>query len=500
MGDTTQLAKPPTIEFDGVLKMQDQEPVSCAVQIWFAEKAYGPMAIKVVSPAIENELAQPTEIQSVEGLYCSAGCVVRLEGVWVRQWTSFSEPARQQLQHSVELASVRRLVVSSLGRRNAADSRSRSRLVIKLSESRYLSPTCRPRPADTGLLKFEQRHHVIATHPALGSVRFQRHFRFSPAGGTDLLVSSELVAVLRRPLKEGNVVDARGSARAFEDFCLLASVAARTRIAVRGWKIDEPGAFEESFVNPLESTESPKPADLQDVLVFRELAGSFLSHAAQKWQSCTPAEQHKLRNACYALAPQIPQNIETSFLGMFAALEGLVSIFLRRGGGGLVCGKTSTWALLRRQLSQAIDSVSVEDEGFDPSAMKRNLSALKRAPLRESTERVLKSIGAWSDQLWPLFDSSTAALSSIRNVLAHGEPLEPQKMGALVVARTHLRLHLERTLCCTLQWSLDETSVSNAVMLGDDRGLAAEIAAARAVILGEDPGSEGLRVLPIEIP
>jgi hypothetical protein len=491
----------PTLEFDGDILITGDKVAPCAVQIWFAGNSYDPMTINVMAPGIKGIITQPIRIVSRPDLFCSAGCDIKLDGVLLRRWASHSTPPRRHLQHVVVLAEVRRIVVSRKksppGGIATGEGRTRERLVMKLSESAYLSPTSLARPDDKGVLKFEHRHHLKANHISLGTVHFERYYRFTPLQAEDVQVSSELVAVVGRPLRDkSNCVDAASTAEALEDFCLFASIATRHRIRVRGWKFESSDAFEDAFLNPLKPGAGLPKIDEHDVLIPREHASAFLCHCAKAWRSFTEDELRKLRHACYALAPISKPTIEGHFLAMFPALEGLVSIFRARQGGNLVYGEQKTWSHIRKKLSEAVDSIAVNDPQFNPSAIKRNLSALKRVPLEESTKIVLTELGAWNNALWPLFDNKSGSLANIRNLLAHGEQLDPNKIGAVVLANSHLQIVLERTFCCALGWPLDDTSVSDAAMLGQEREFAREIDTGRAVLSDACPPADTAAWMP----
>lgn len=494
----------PTLEFDGEMRTHAEKVVPCAVQIWYAANAYDPMTIRVIAPDIEDHVTLPTEISTGFGLYCNASCEIKLQGVWLREWTSHSLPVRRQLNHEIQLAHVSRLVLSStvpIGRIDVIEGATECQapLAIKLSESAYLSPVLHPNPDAKGMLAFEQLHPLETEHPVLGVVKFERRFRFTPSGTQDVHVSSELVAVVSRPLI-AETVDAKATAELFEDLCLLASVAGRHRVEIRGWWTNASEYFEEAFTNPLEYGAGLQKVDKDDVLIDRHDTSHFLKHCIETWNTFNCDELRKLRYACYALAPRNEVSIEASFLAMFPALEGLVSIFVARHGGGLVYSKPKAWKEIRSLLKSAIDSIDVDDPHFNPAAMKQNLSALERVPLSQLTRSVLSDLGAWTDQLWPLFEANGTALANVRNLLAHGEQIDPHKMGAVVVARDHLRRILERTLCRALDWPLDDTAVGNAALRSQDRVFAAELSAARAVLAGTEPGPMKAKMLPKQSP
>lgn len=484
------------------MKIRGDTVIPCAVQIWFSENAYGPITVRVTAPPIEDCVQQPTEISTSPGYYCSTGGEVTLEGVTLKKWVGISITARRQLSHSVELGSVHRLVIKSkrVSQASGAVDAEKMTLTIKLSESKYLSPDQMPKYEERGLLEFEQHCHLKTSHPVLGAVTFERRYRFTPSSVTDINVSSELVAVVSEPVKNYSGVDARATVELFNDFVLLASVASRHRVKTRGWKIDAPAQFEDAVVHPLESGAGISNSDEENVLIRREDACDFLKHCSETWRSFSDDEARKLRYACYALAPSAKQTIEGSYLAMFPALEGLISIYIaRQESKGLVYSRNTTWETVRKEFKRAIDAIKVEDAFFNPNAIKQNLSALERVPFAESSKEVLKNLGAWSDLLWPLSDCKPPSLSKIRHLLAHGEQVDAHKLGALIVAKRHLRLTLERTLCCALGWSLEDTSASDAILLGSDRQFAEEIAAARAILSGNEPDPSSADLIPVQI-
>lgn len=72
-----------------------------------------------------------------------------------------------------------------------------------------------------------------------------------------------------------------------------------------------------------------------------------------------------------------------------------------------------------------------------------------------------------SDGLWPLFDRSGGPpLYHLRNAIVHGEAFSEEDWKSLSYAGEHLRWHLERIILLSLEWDVQQSTVSmNALRL-----------------------------------
>lgn len=67
--------------------------------------------------------------------------------------------------------------------------------------------------------------------------------------------------------------------------------------------------------------------------------------------------------------------------------------------------------------------------------------------------------------LWPVFgEKEGISLSSIRNKLIHGVPLDPLKSKGLLGACLHLQWTVERLLLAVLSWPLTESRIDIGAM------------------------------------
>ncbi|MBW4055990.1 MAG: hypothetical protein HIU83_11450 [Proteobacteria bacterium] len=81
--------------------------------------------------------------------------------------------------------------------------------------------------------------------------------------------------------------------------------------------------------------------------------------------------------------------------------------------------------------------------------------------MREAFESFCKKYTIYLTDLWPVFGENDAVgLVDIRNKLIHGDPLDHDVFGTLIIAKEHLKYTLERVLMRILNWNLAKSKVS----------------------------------------
>lgn len=115
--------------------------------------------------------------------------------------------------------------------------------------------------------------------------------------------------------------------------------------------------------------------------------------------------------------------------------------------GGQTIVDETRWKLVKRAVSDAIGDLRETLSQDEMASMRQKIGELNRPALKASINEFLAQHSVEVADLWPLFGStSMPGLAEIRNRLAHGEVPTGDAITALAIARSHLRIILERCL------------------------------------------------------
>jgi hypothetical protein len=173
---------------------------------------------------------------------------------------------------------------------------------------------------------------------------------------------------------------------------------------------------------------------------------------------CASEFKDEIRTCLHTLRASKDAYLEPSFLMKFAALELLLSRHRDLRGISRILDERQ-WKALRKDLSKVI-SAQVEFDKESRTAFHSNLSQLNRLPLRTVFEDFVTQYGLDLKGIWPMFDSASHGLATVRNLMVHGatETKDNRFLPALSIADVHLLWILEVVLLALLQWPRSSTN------------------------------------------
>lgn len=254
-----------------------------------------------------------------------------------------------------------------------------------------------------------------------------------------------------------------------DDLALLISLAARHRVLVIGLDFTTQHRIVKRLLNPLARNRIAQKESGVDQLVPIELFEEFSQIVICTFLEMSDLHKSLIRNAIVALQPLVDFSAESHFLAMFAALEALCKTNQSEVSSEVL----DAWASIEQALTESIDeklsSLSIEARQF----LQRNLKQVKKgAKIEKKLTELLNTNTIYRADLFPLF--GRLSLTWIRNKIAHGGDLSGRNFGALLHARDHLSILLERTVLRLLGANWGNSAVSLQRVRNDPRYLTPE--------------------------
>ncbi|WP_210523420.1 HEPN domain-containing protein [Pantoea ananatis] len=247
------------------------------------------------------------------------------------------------------------------------------------------------------------------------------------------------------------------------DILLLMSFLQDEKVHSVHWSIDYGNVIKNHY-----KSNHLKPQDINSSnyheLIDAHYIEEFFTVALPKFHSSP--YKHELKNCINSLTLRKKSVVELTFLSYFQGLESLVLAFKRINKLEKILDEdlfSDLRSALEKTIKQTLPTLKKER-----GRIKNKLSELNRLSLKESMELFLKENGIESDIIWPIFNiknKNITGLSSIRNVLIHGDLTPSNQLINIAVAMEHLRVLLVRCVFCLLGWDITQTKVSNSHLL-----------------------------------
>lgn len=194
-------------------------------------------------------------------------------------------------------------------------------------------------------------------------------------------------------------------------------------------------------------------------LLDRSYINDFMTLALNKYHTSTFRKE--VKNSINSLSIRKKGYVELTFLSLFQAFESLVLSHKRSNGLEFILDK-ETFETLKKSLANTIKA-ELPLLKTQRGKIKNKLNELNRLSLKESTQIFLTDFNVKIEDSWPLFDNKpqgVTGLSTIRNVLIHGDLLPPELLINIAIALEHLRIILSRCIFCILGWDVSKTNIS----------------------------------------
>jgi hypothetical protein len=192
---------------------------------------------------------------------------------------------------------------------------------------------------------------------------------------------------------------------------------------------------------------------LKSLLLFLEKSATTFHHSVHK---------DSIKNAIHALNNSVEETIETRFLSLFAAFEGLLTSLTKDSVKRNHSKKKAERTKVREKLVLAIQEMESK-ESISEETREQFLKAVRNVELFSFSDKLrelARHFPSGCKDLWPLVEpNSGMSLYRLRNTLAHGRGFKAHHLTSVVVACHHIECHLERLLCSTFEWPLEFTDI-----------------------------------------
>lgn len=250
------------------------------------------------------------------------------------------------------------------------------------------------------------------------------------------------------------------------DFLMLISLMHDSKVNYKSWRMVCDGLYTWYYKSQGISANAIDETSARE-LIDRIHLQDFINQCFPVYQSSN--YKTAIDNSIHSLLLDKNNVIELSFLSYFQSLESMILTFKRLTNTEFNF-TNSVFRKLRKLLEKAIDS-EIPDNRELSRKLKNKLGELNRVSLKDSTQEFFASFKIDSDNIWPLFDDkpkNIIGLSTIRNVLIHGDLLPPQKLRSVAIASQHLRVLLIRCIFALLDWDSQKTKVHSEYLLSEN--------------------------------
>ena len=340
---------------------------------------------------------------------------------------------------------------------------------FKISPNKALTPATPITQSYTGDVKV----HVSRTRKyklTNGlSLNFQKHYEFQDNSQGDTVMFGQLVA-------ESNLwKDQQGHLRIndlvlreIDDFLLVAAIATRTFTNCIGWQVYDTTGITEFYRGDV-SLPSSNKKNRDDDLIDLRYQQEFIKYIYSKFSKDSQIDL--VRSVLYSLLPDKRSTMESTFTGLFSAMETLVLVFRREHGFEFIFGTDhQAWSQFKEESFKPwlkMQPLFSGEENTDRrKLLYENLAALERISFSHAFKKFCEYYSIDLSDLWPVSGGgqSHLSLTAIRNKLVHGDIIYPYQYRALNGSMLHLQWTLERMLLAYLGWDISKSNVCKAYL------------------------------------
>lgn len=238
---------------------------------------------------------------------------------------------------------------------------------------------------------------------------------------------------------------------------MLSSLLHDSRVMFTSWLIECDGMFTWYY-----KSQSIKPKAIDETSI-KELIEA--KHLEEFINNCLPkyrASEYKtsIDNSIHTLMLNGNNVIELSFLSYFQALESIILTYKRLTNSEFNL-PNSEFRKLRSTIEKVVKT-EIPDDIELRGKIKNKLGELNRVSLKDSANDFYLAFNISTEGIWPLFDdkqNGVTGLTTLRNVLIHGDLLPSDKLRSIAIACQHLRIFLLRFVFALLGWDYTKTKV-----------------------------------------
>lgn len=328
-----------------------------------------------------------------------------------------------------------------------------------INKSPAIAPYCRLKPSENGSVKEEKLPPLKIKTSANLNITSDISFSYNLQG--DNFESKRYQLLKVSILKTKNVIEHISNfiTPQIENFLMVSSLLHDGRVSFKSWRADFYNTTVWFYKSQAVTADDISDDSFRELIERYDLA-SFFNVTLPIYES-SPYKP-SINNAIYSLMMKKNSIVELAYLSYFQALESMILTFRRLTDIEFILSNKD-FGRLRRIIEKAITN-EYPDTPELRSKIKSKLSELNRVSLKEATEAFFAHFKIETDSLWPLFDdkdNGITGLTSIRNILIHGDLLPACKFRSLIIALEHLRILLIRCIFSLIGWNCKDTKVSS---------------------------------------
>ncbi|MEG5911599.1 hypothetical protein UXQ05_02965 [Enterobacter bugandensis] len=353
--------------------------------------------------------------------------------------------------------------------------KSKRKVTVKyiINRSPAIAPYCRLIPNENGSIK-ERKNPPLKIKTSTGlEILSDISFSYSLKG--DNFESKRYQHLSVSFIKTKNIVEHINEVITPQivNFTMISSLIHDERVLFKSWRADFHNTTTWFYNSQSVSTEDINENSFQELIDRRNITDFF--NTAMPIYESSPYKP-SINNSIYALMLKKNTIVELSFLSYFQALESMILTYKRLKETEFIL-PIKEFNKLRRHIEKVVSDDYPESPELR-SKIKSKISELNRISLREAAEDFIQNFSVKIDNLWPLFDDKkkgVVGLTSIRNILIHGDLLPSSKFTSVIIALEHLRILLIRCIFSLLHWDCDITKVSSHHLLRSHNLLSPEL-------------------------
>jgi hypothetical protein len=325
-----------------------------------------------------------------------------------------------------------------------------------LTPNRLLSPAQSVSHSYTGQVKVKTVGRVRVTIQGV-RLTFAKRYRYRGADG-ETTSWSELVAEYELKGKAQTFEEVEQSLNELDDLLRFSSLAARHSCVCLGFDIVTTEGYIVDFYRRNISIPALKN-NLYDELIDISNIRRFLTTCYRRFIALE--RDDLIRQAMnYAILKQ-GRTIESSFIGLYQALETLVLYYRKRAQLEMVFSEDEKWEQFSGTLKQFIkEHPLVRTDKGRRRQLYAQVPALQRVAFAEAFNGFCKFYKVDLSDLWPVLGPEKEwPLYKIRNKLVHGEYFNSAQRHSISAALSHLQWTVERFLLAILGWKISQSNV-----------------------------------------
>jgi hypothetical protein len=345
-----------------------------------------------------------------------------------------------------------------LRRFNRSSEDGRVHTEYRLSPCKWAEPVENRNPSYDGTVVAEQGGTIrVVTFGKVGGCEIVFRYDCRPHESGGYVMTRSLVVRAQSTL-DLYPPDAEIDFEAVDDLCWMLSLASRRRVVCLSAERSSTAFMRWHHRSDRAGGDEGVQDELRDHLIPKEFGGEFVQTCIARFAG-TDGWTSRIRNAIADLVADEKRDVVAGYVGMFSAMEALLEYCAVESENTRIVGRR-VFESIRKQLENTIASLEFDGGRRDDrlAMMCEKLGELNRPSLARIFDAFIQKYQVMYRDLWPVMEGS-ASLRDIRNRLVHSRHLGGEETQAVVIAKLHLRVFLERCVLALLGWPVSKSDV-----------------------------------------